>query len=125
MSENLGFIEPPKLAETDINVTDAAKSKFLELLNDAEAEVKAVRIFVSGGGCSGMTYGMTFTDMVSDYDSLLEDGGFRMVVDTVALNYVRGCEIDYVNQGVNSNFVFRDVFKSVGGSGGCSGCGGA
>ena len=123
MSDNQTNIEPPKLAASDINVTSAAKDKFLELLNEAEADVKAVRIFVTGGGCSGMTYGMTFTDMVSEYDSLLEDGTFRMVVDTVALNYVRGCEIDYVNQGMSSNFVFRDVFQAVGGSGGCAGCG--
>ena len=123
MSDNQTNIEPPKLGASDINVTPAAKDKFLELLNEAEADVKAVRIFVTGGGCSGMTYGMTFTDMVSEYDSLLEDGTFRMVVDTVALNYVRGCEIDYVNQGMSSNFVFRDVFQAVGGSGGCAGCG--
>lgn len=123
MSDNPSNIEPAKLAANDVNVTSAAKEKFLELLNDAEADVKAVRVFVSGGGCSGMTYGMTFTDMVSEYDSLLEDGPFRMVVDTVALNYVRGCEIDYVTEGVNANFVFRDVFKAVGGSGGCAGCG--
>ena len=51
--------------------------------------------------------------------------GFQLVVDAVALNFLRGCEIDYVKEGLNESFVFNNVFESVGGSGMCSGCGGS
>lgn len=107
-----------------IKVTPAAEAKISELLAEADDEIEAVRIFVAGGGCSGMTYGMTFTDGSTEYDSVLEGDGYRIYVDAVALNYLNGCEIDFASHGVNQTFVFNNVFRAVGGSGGCAGCGG-
>ena len=109
-----------------INVTDAAKSKIVELIEGADADIEAVRVFVSGGGCGGMNYGMTFADSPDKRDHIFsEDAGFRMYMDPVALGYMHGAEIDYKDDGVNATFVFNNVFKSVGGSGACGGCGGA
>ena len=109
-----------------INVTDAAKSKIVELIEGADADIEAVRVFVSGGGCGGMNYGMTFADNPDKRDHIFsEDAGFRMYMDPVALGYMHGAEIDYKDDGVNATFVFNNVFKSVGGSGACGGCGGA
>jgi iron-sulfur cluster insertion protein len=108
----------------EINVTPAAQEKLVELLN-SEDEVNAVRIFVSGGGCGGMTYGMTFAESPSPLDSVYQHDGLSVYIDSVALNYLEGVEIDYVQQGLGASFVFKNVFAATGGSGACSACGAA
>lgn len=108
-----------------INITAAAKQKFISLLEDADDSILAVRVYVSGGGCSGMQYGMTFADTRSSYDYEMTDENMRILIDPVALNYMEGAQIDFVDDGVNATFVFNDVFQSVGGSGSCGGCGSA
>lgn len=114
-----------KLAADDLNITDSARSKLGGLIADADQEINAIRIFVSGGGCSGMNYGMTFAEREHPTDSIIDDGnGFRVVVDPVALGYLKGAEIDFVEDGLNASFVFNNVFQAVGGSGACGGCGG-
>lgn len=113
------------LTESDLVVTDAAKDKISGLINDTNGEASAVRIYVSGGGCSGMNYGMTFTEKAEAKDSAMsDDNGFRLVVDPFALSFLGGAEVDYVDDGVNATFVFNNVFQAVGGSGACGGCGG-
>jgi len=114
----------PVINDARIRVTEAARAKLAELLASADEEIRAVRIFVSGGGCSGLTYGMTFTDAETPHDAVLEAEGMRLVVDAVALGYLEGCEIDFAQNGMNASFVFNNVFRSVGGSGVCGGCGG-
>ena len=107
-------------------VTASARAKIANLLEEAEQSVDSVRIFVSGGGCGGMNYGMTFAESREIRDSVLEDTeGCKVVVDPIALCYLQGAEVDYVDDGVNTSFVFNNVFKAVGGSGACGGCGGA
>jgi len=112
--------------DLDLSVTKAARKKITELIRGAESDINSVRVFVSGGGCSGMNYGMTFTDSSEPRDSILEgEEGFRMVIDPLALAYMKGAEIDYSEDGANASFVFNNVFEAVGGSGACGGCGGA
>ena len=112
--------------DQDLKVTKAARAKIIELIQSAETEINSVRVFVSGGGCNGMDYGMTFADSSEPRDSVLEGGeGFRMVIDPLALAYMQGAEIDYSEDGANASFVFNNVLKAVGGSGACGGCGGA
>lgn len=114
------------LTGDDLNVTESARSKIATLVNDTNGEVSAVRIYVSGGGCSGMNYGMTFAEKEEEIDSvMLDDNGFKLVVDPVAMGFLEGAEVDYVDDGVNASFVFNNVFQAVGGSGACGGCGGA
>ena len=120
MSEYSGI-----LTQSDLLVTDAAKEKICGLINDTNGDASAVRIYVSGGGCSGMNYGMTFTQNAEARDSVMSDGnGFKLVVDAFALSFLGGAEVDYVDDGVNATFVFNNVFQAVGGSGACGGCGG-
>ena len=107
-------------------ITAPARAKIIELLKEAEQSIDSVRIFVSGGGCGGMNYGMTFSESRENRDSVLEDAeGCKVLVDPIALCYLHGAEVDYVDDGVNTSFVFNNVFKAVGGSGACGGCGGA
>jgi hypothetical protein len=61
-----------------------------------------------------MDYGMTFADKTEALDSIMEgDEGFRIVIDPVALAYMKGAEIDYSENGANSSFVFNNVFKAA------------
>lgn len=113
-----------------LTITPAAQAKLAELLTDAGDEVSAVRVFVSGGGCSGLGYGMTFTDSFTEHDHVIETPGLKVAIDAVAANYLRGAEIDFTVDGLQPAFVFRNAFQSsgdggCGGGGGGGGCGGA
>lgn len=114
------------LTESELAVTETAKSKIAGLINDTNGDASAVRIYVSGGGCSGMNYGMTFAEQGDANDSTMNgQDGFKLVVDPIALSFLGGAEIDYTDDGVNATFVFNNVFQAVGGSGSCGGCGGS
>jgi Iron-sulfur cluster assembly accessory protein len=114
------------LGEDDIRLTPIARCKIAELFADMDdEEVEAIRVFVSGGGCGGMTYGMTFTDTRNEYDYVLEGDGFKLYVDAIALNFLRGVEIDYAEGAQGASFIFHDVFSATGGTGTCSACGAA
>jgi iron-sulfur cluster insertion protein len=119
-----GVSYPMRITEAEIKLSPEAQRQMRELLADSDEGFAAIRVFVTGGGCGGMSYGMTYAEEPRAYDSVLEGEGFKIVVDPVALNYLQGCEIDYVRQGLNTNFVFNKVFTSVGGSGTCGGCSG-
>ncbi len=141
MMENVGIYTPPKkndaivgrtsdtfevaLSHEDLEVTQSAQDKLNEIITQSEDDVSAIRIYIGGGGCSGMTYGMTFTDQQTDYDTVLSFDGFKVFVDVVALNYLRGAQIDYIQEAGRERFVFNNVFASTGGSGSCGGCGAA
>lgn len=109
----------------ELKVSATAGEQLAGLIGSSDDPVEGIRVFVSGGGCGGMTYGMTYAETINPHDKVLEGDGFKVVVDAVALSYLNGCDIDYTNDGLNASFVFNNVFKAVGGSGGCSACGSA
>jgi len=114
------------LAATDLSLTQAAREKMAELFGQVDDDaLQAIRVFVSGGGCGGMGYGMTFTDTRTEYDYVRKENGFSLYVDAVALNYLRGVEIDYVERPTGASFVFNNAFALTGGSGTCGACGAA
>lgn len=113
------------VADDELKVSAEAGEQLAGLINSSDDPVEGIRVFVSGGGCGGMTYGMTYADTIHPHDKVLEGEGYKVVVDAVALSYLKGCDIDYTNDGLNASFVFNNVFKAVGGSGGCSACGSA
>jgi iron-sulfur cluster assembly accessory protein len=108
-----------------MTVTDIAVEKMGELLGQIEEDVAGIRVFVHGGGCSGLTYGMTYAEELLPTDSVFGADDCKVIVDPVAMGYLEGCEIDYREGQMGASFVFNNVFKSVGGSGTCGGCGGA
>ncbi len=113
------------LTDTDLMVTADARQRITGLVADTGGEADAVRIYVSGGGCGGMNYGMTFAEQAETTDSVMAgENGFKLVVDPVAFSFLKGAEVDYVDDGVNASFVFNNVFQAIGGSGACGGCGG-
>ncbi len=114
------------ISDTEMIVTEAAGEQLVKLFDDIEdEEIEAIRIYVAGGGCGGMTYGMTFADCKSDYDKVLKRDGFAIYVDAVALNYLQGVEIDYVSRDTGATFVFNNVFQATDGTGTCGACGAA
>ena len=114
-----------EIVDSEIKMSASAAEQMKGLMQNAEEGIEGIRVFVSGGGCGGMTYGMTYTDTIQPYDKVMEGEGFKVMVDAVALGYLKGADIDFVDNGINASFVFNNVFKSVGGSGACGGCGGA
>jgi len=106
-----------------LRLTEAARNKMAELLSSADDDIEGVRIYVSGGGCGGMNYGMTFTENVGETDVVLKEGDVSIFVDAVALGFMNGTEIDFVDQGVNASFVFNNAFSKSASGGSCGGCG--
>jgi iron-sulfur cluster insertion protein len=113
----------PALSEAQVRITPAAEAKMAELFKDTDDDIEAIRVYVSGGGCGGMSYGMTFTDSRTPYDRVRKAEGFNIYVDSVAFAYLEGVEIDYVERPTGASFVFNNVFASTGGSGVCGACG--
>lgn len=110
---------------TDELKVSAEAIEQLIALTESEPNVNGVRIFVSGGGCGGMSYGMTFVEEPMTNDCVLEQGGMKIYIDPVALGFLEGVEIDFKTQGVNRSFVFKNVFAKTGGAGTCGACGAA
>ncbi|MDH3452316.1 MAG: iron-sulfur cluster assembly accessory protein [Gammaproteobacteria bacterium] len=108
----------------EISITPVARQQIKSLVDDEE-DVEGVRIYVAGGGCSGMTYSMTFAAEQYGHDCVLEQDGLKIFVDAVALHYLEGVEIDYQSNETGASFVFKNVFQAVGGAGMCAGCGAA
>jgi len=112
------------LSNEDLSVSGAAQEKFVELFQQVSGEVVGVRVYATPGGCSGVSFGMSFTDQVDgERDGVLECEGFNVVVDDGAMQYLRGVEIDFVDGGDgNASFVFNNL-QPTGGGGGCGTCG--
>jgi len=109
------------LTALDLSLTSPAQAKFGELFEQVDDSIKGVRVFATPGGCSGISFGMTFTDAINDDDGVLSFDGFKVVVDDGTLGYLRGVEIDFVDDGNgNATFVFNNL-PQIGGS--CGTCG--
>lgn len=79
----------------DIRFTDRAAGKVRELIADEGNTALKLRVFITGGGCSGFSYGFTFDEDVGDEDAVVENGGVTMVVDAMSYQYLSGAEVDY------------------------------
>ncbi|MDH5179785.1 MAG: iron-sulfur cluster assembly accessory protein [Gammaproteobacteria bacterium] len=112
------------IADHEIKMSATAAEQMKGLMANADDGIEGIRVFVTGGGCGGMTYGMTYADEIHPWDKVLEGDGFKLLADAIAVSYLKGCDIDFVENGLNASFVFNNVFQTVGGSGMCGGCGG-
>lgn len=84
--------------------TPAGAAKATELLQGSGKENAAIRVFVKSGGCSGYQYGMAIDDRRLDGDREFEDQGVRLVVDERSWPYLRGSEVDYVENMMGGGF---------------------
>jgi iron-sulfur cluster insertion protein len=88
--------------------TDSAANKVRELIEEeGNADLK-LRVFVSGGGCSGFQYGFTFDEEVAEDDTALEKNGVTLLIDAMSYQYLLGAEIDYTEGLEGAQFVIRN-----------------
>ncbi len=101
-------------AEMDIEIpsplifTDAAASKVKGLIEEEQNDDLKLRVFVSGGGCSGFQYGFTFDETVGEGDTVVENGGVTLLIDPMSFQYLVGAEIDYSEGLEGAQFVIRN-----------------
>lgn len=96
----------PQISEQDnvLNVTPAAVNVIRQLLEQRNIPGYSLRVFVSGGGCSGLQYGMAFEQEPRDFDAVVETEGVKLVVDPTSLMYLQGATIDYVDSLMGGGF---------------------
>ncbi len=87
-----------------ISMTPAAITKIKALMAEKQLEGYGLRIFVAGGGCSGLQYGMAFDNNPQEEDSITEVEGVKVFVDPVSLQYIRGSSVDFVDTLMSSGF---------------------
>jgi iron-sulfur cluster insertion protein len=95
-------------APPPIVFTDAAASKVGELIREEDNPNLMLRVFISGGGCSGFQYGFTFDETMEDGDSQVENQGVKLVVDPMSIQYLMGAEIDYKEDLQGAQFIIRN-----------------
>jgi iron-sulfur cluster assembly protein len=107
-----------------VTLTETAASKLAGILNEKGlAETHGLRVFVSGGGCSGLQYGMTFDASPRPVDIVSEQHGLRVIIDPQSLRYMEGASIDYVDGPDGGGFhIDNPNAVSACSSGGCSSC---
>ncbi len=88
--------------------TDAAAHKVRELIVEENNPNLKLRVYISGGGCSGFQYGFTFDENRADDDLAVDKDGVTLVVDPLSLQYLMGAEIDYAENLQGARFVIRN-----------------
>ena len=92
----------------DILLTDSATAKVRDLIAEEGNPDVRLRVFVSGGGCSGFQYGFQFEEAVADDDTVIEKDGVALLVDPMSYQYLAGAEIDYTEGIEGAQFVIRN-----------------
>jgi len=108
------------LSTDDLSVSPTATTKFLELFDQVEEDVEGIRIYATPGGCSGVSFGMTFTNEIADNDAVLPCDGFKVIVDDATMEHMRGVEVDFADNGSGQqSFTFNNLPEAGGGCGTC------
>jgi len=125
--------QQPMIETSLITMTPTAAEKVRELLKQENDPSLALRIFVAGGGCSGLQYGMTL-DEEQEGDTVIAHSDFKVLVDEMSLGYITGSEVDYVDSLMGAGFTVNNPnavsscgcghsFKTAGGGGDARSCG--
>nr|WP_211243438.1 iron-sulfur cluster insertion protein ErpA [Chitiniphilus eburneus] len=88
--------------------TDNAATKVKDLIDEEGNPELKLRVFVTGGGCSGFQYGFTFDEIVNDDDTEVSKGGVTLLIDPMSYQYLVGAEIDYVESLEGSQFTIKN-----------------
>jgi iron-sulfur cluster assembly accessory protein len=93
-----------------INVTTTAAEKIQELLAEENKMGAALRVFVQGGGCSGFQYGLMIEqgDAATDTDRVVESNGIKLFVDPISVRYLKGAEVDFVDNLAGGGFTIKN-----------------
>lgn len=88
--------------------TDSAADKVKELIEEERNDALMLRVFISGGGCSGFQYGFSFDENITDGDTIVEKEGVKLLIDPISIQYLTGAEIDYSEGLEGAQFVIRN-----------------
>ena len=91
-----------------ISLSDQAATRIKEIMSSASNDSIGVRVGVKSGGCAGMSYVMEYTKEVNPSDEIIEDKGVKVFVDSGAIMYLLGTEMDYKKEEFSSSFVFKN-----------------
>lgn len=80
-----------------VTLTDAAAKAVSDILTERKLEGYALRVFVAGGGCCGVNFGMALDNNMRDVDTTFDSKGVKIVVDNVSIDYLRGATVDFVH----------------------------
>ena len=93
---------------SSINLSASAVKKVRDLVAEEENDQLKLRVFITGGGCSGFQYGFTFDELMADDDTALEKEGVTLLVDPMSLQYLAGSVVDYTEGLEGSRFVVNN-----------------
>jgi len=96
-----------------INFTDSAAAKVSELIAEEGNDNLKLRVYVTGGGCSGFQYGFTFDEDVNEDDTRIVNGGVTVLIDSMSIQYLQGAEVDYKEDVNGAQFVIRNPNAST------------
>ena len=91
-----------------IKLSNNAALRIKEIMSSAEKDFLGVRVSVKTGGCAGMSYVMEYTKEVNPNDEVIEEKGVKVFVDSAAIMYLLGTEMDYKTEELSSSFVFNN-----------------
>ena len=94
--------------ESPLVFTDAAALKVADLIRNEGNPKLMLRVFVQGGGCSGLQYGFEFDEQLQDGDTCVENQGVKLLIDPMSVNYLGGAEIDFRDGLDGAQFVIRN-----------------
>jgi iron-sulfur cluster insertion protein len=101
-------VHEPHSADTPLVFTDAAALKVADLIRNEGNPKLMLRVFVQGGGCSGLQYGFEFDEQLQDGDTCIENQGVKLLIDPMSVNYLGGAEIDFRDGLDGAQFVIRN-----------------
>jgi iron-sulfur cluster assembly accessory protein len=87
-----------------VTLTTAAAEAVRDLLIKRDLKDYALRVYISGGGCSGFQYGMALEGNIRENDLVFEEQGVKLVIDEVSIDYLKGASVDYVDEIMGSGF---------------------
>ncbi|MEY4767532.1 MAG: iron-sulfur cluster insertion protein ErpA [Pseudomonadota bacterium] len=94
--------------QNPIIFSDNAAQKVSELIAEEGNDQLKLRVYVSGGGCSGFKYGFTFDEEINEDDTCIEKNGITVLIDSMSIQYLTGAEIDYKEDLSGAQFVIRN-----------------
>ncbi len=94
--------------QSPVIFTDAAASKVKRLIAEEDNDGLMLRVFISGGGCSGFQYGFTFDEDMTEGDTVVENAGVKLLIDPMSFQYLAGAEIDYTEGLEGAQFLIRN-----------------
>ncbi|MET1082471.1 MAG: iron-sulfur cluster insertion protein ErpA [Burkholderiales bacterium] len=98
----------PTEMESPLVFSDAAARKVRDLIDEEGNSELKLRVFVSGGGCSGFQYGFTFDEVVNEDDTAMHKNGVTLLIDPMSFQYLVGAEIDYQESLEGAQFVIKN-----------------